>query len=174
MGFWPALQRQIWILPCTAGLRSKPNIVERPHNFCATIGPMADQYCNMHGWLQGYYWCLFSPQRLTLWQAGSRSVSACFLFGFGGGGGGVLGTGFLCIVLAILASQAGLKLRDPPTSASWVLGLKSCVPITWLKFFIEWSHTLCSSVWFGLTWYYSHLHCLNDLGKGLSGFHDII
>jgi hypothetical protein len=38
-------------------------------------------------------------------------------------------TGFLCIALAVLAlskDQAGLKLRNPPASASRVLGLKAC------------------------------------------------
>jgi hypothetical protein len=32
-------------------------------------------------------------------------------------------TGFLCIALAV---QAGLELRNPPASASQVLGLKAC------------------------------------------------
>jgi hypothetical protein len=41
-------------------------------------------------------------------------------------------TGFLCIVLAVLCpgtyfvDQAGLELRNPPASASRVLGLKAC------------------------------------------------
>jgi hypothetical protein len=41
-------------------------------------------------------------------------------------------TGFLCIALAVLeltfVDQAGLELRNPPASASQVLGLKTCVP----------------------------------------------
>ena len=39
-------------------------------------------------------------------------------------------TGFLCIALAVLelafVDQAGLKLRNPPASASRVLGLEAC------------------------------------------------
>jgi hypothetical protein len=38
-------------------------------------------------------------------------------------------TGFLCIALAVLGltlDQAGLELRNPPASASQVLGLKAC------------------------------------------------
>jgi hypothetical protein len=31
--------------------------------------------------------------------------------------------------------QASLKLGDPPVSASQVLGLKACVPTTWLSFY---------------------------------------
>jgi hypothetical protein len=47
-------------------------------------------------------------------------------FFFGGGGG--FETGFLCIALAVLdfVDQAGLELRNPPASASRVLGLKAC------------------------------------------------
>jgi hypothetical protein len=40
-------------------------------------------------------------------------------------------TGFLCIALAVLGThfvdQAGLKFRNPPASASRVLGLKALV-----------------------------------------------
>jgi hypothetical protein len=35
-------------------------------------------------------------------------------------------TGFLSIALAVLDDQAGLELRNPPASASQVLGLKAC------------------------------------------------
>ena len=39
-------------------------------------------------------------------------------------------TGFLCIALAVLEThsvdQAGLELRNPPDSASQVLGLQTC------------------------------------------------
>jgi hypothetical protein len=38
-------------------------------------------------------------------------------------------TGFLCIALSVLeltVDQAGLELRNPPASASRVLGLKAC------------------------------------------------
>jgi hypothetical protein len=39
-------------------------------------------------------------------------------------------TGFLCVALAVLeltfVDQAGLELRNPPASASQVLGLKAC------------------------------------------------
>jgi hypothetical protein len=39
-------------------------------------------------------------------------------------------TGFLCVALSCpgthFVDQAGLKLRNPPASASQVLGLKSC------------------------------------------------
>jgi hypothetical protein len=39
-------------------------------------------------------------------------------------------TGFLCVALAVLEltllDQAGLELRNPPASASQVLGLKAC------------------------------------------------
>jgi hypothetical protein len=39
-------------------------------------------------------------------------------------------TGFLCVALAVLelhsVDQAGLELRNPPASASRVLGLKAC------------------------------------------------
>jgi hypothetical protein len=42
----------------------------------------------------------------------------------------VFETGFLCIALAVLeltfVDQAGLELRNPPASASPVLGLKAC------------------------------------------------
>jgi hypothetical protein len=31
--------------------------------------------------------------------------------------------------------QAGLELRNPPASASQVLGLKACATIAWLSFF---------------------------------------
>jgi hypothetical protein len=45
-------------------------------------------------------------------------------------GGEGVETGFLCIVLAVLeltfVDQAGLELRNPPASASQVLGLKAC------------------------------------------------
>jgi hypothetical protein len=39
-------------------------------------------------------------------------------------------TGFLCIALGV---QAGLELRNPPASASQVLGLKACVTTPGLK-----------------------------------------
>jgi hypothetical protein len=41
-------------------------------------------------------------------------------------------TGFLCVALAVLelsVDQAGLKLRNPPASASQVLELKVCASI---------------------------------------------
>jgi hypothetical protein len=43
----------------------------------------------------------------------------------------VFEVGFLCIALAVLelthfVDQAGLKLRNPPASASKMLGLKAC------------------------------------------------
>jgi hypothetical protein len=45
-------------------------------------------------------------------------------------------TGFLCIALAVLeltlVDQAGLELRNPPASASRVLGLKVCATTTQL------------------------------------------
>jgi hypothetical protein len=66
-----------------------------------------------------------------------------FLFVFGFGfldffwGGGVE-TGFLCIILAVLeltfVDQAGLELRNPPASASQVLGLKACATTAWQVF----------------------------------------
>ena len=40
----------------------------------------------------------------------------------------VWGTGFLCVALAGSVDQAGPNLRDPPASASQVLGLKRQVP----------------------------------------------
>jgi hypothetical protein len=53
-----------------------------------------------------------------------------FFFGF-------LETGFLCVDLGSPGShsvdQAGLKLRDPPASASRVLGLKVCTTTARLK-----------------------------------------
>jgi hypothetical protein len=53
----------------------------------------------------------------------------CFLFFF-------FEAGFLYVVLAVLelssVDQAGLKLRNPPASASHVLGLKVCVTIAQL------------------------------------------
>ena len=48
------------------------------------------------------------------------------------GVGVVIETGFLCVALAILETgtssidQAGLEYRDPPASASQVLGLMVC------------------------------------------------
>jgi hypothetical protein len=45
-----------------------------------------------------------------------------FVFGFSE-------TGLFCVALAVLeltADQAGQELRDPPASASRVLGLKAC------------------------------------------------
>jgi hypothetical protein len=47
-------------------------------------------------------------------------------------------TGFLCVALAVLeltVDQAGLKLRNPPASASQVLGLKVCPPPPGFFFF---------------------------------------
>jgi hypothetical protein len=41
-------------------------------------------------------------------------------------------TGFLCIALAV--DQAGLKLRNPPASASHVLELKACATTAWPNF----------------------------------------
>ena len=41
----------------------------------------------------------------------------------------VFKTGFLCVALAVLepsVDQAGLKLRNPPDSATQVLGIKVC------------------------------------------------
>jgi hypothetical protein len=43
----------------------------------------------------------------------------CFLFWF-------FDTGFLCVALTHFVDQAGLGLRNPPASASPVLGLKAC------------------------------------------------
>ena len=40
----------------------------------------------------------------------------------------VFETGFLCVALAV---QVGLKLKDLPASASWVLGLKVCIAMDW-------------------------------------------
>jgi hypothetical protein len=60
-----------------------------------------------------------------------------FLFIIFGGGGG-FETGFLCIALAVL------KLRNPPASASRVLGLKVCVTTPGpFYFFRAASLTLC-------------------------------
>jgi hypothetical protein len=46
-------------------------------------------------------------------------------------------TGFLCVALAVLElthlEQAVLKLRNPPASASQVLGLKVCATTAWLQ-----------------------------------------
>jgi hypothetical protein len=42
---------------------------------------------------------------------------------------GIFETGFLCVALAVLedsVDQASLELRNPPASASQVLGLKAC------------------------------------------------
>ena len=48
-------------------------------------------------------------------------------------------TGFLCIALAVLelnsVDRAGLELRNPPTFASQVLGLKACATMPGLIFF---------------------------------------
>jgi hypothetical protein len=44
---------------------------------------------------------------------------------------------FLCIALAVLelsVDQAGLELRNPPASASQVLGLKACTTTAWLTY----------------------------------------
>jgi hypothetical protein len=50
-----------------------------------------------------------------------------------------LETGFLCIALAVLelifVDQAGLELRNPPASASQVLGLKVCATTAQVKRF---------------------------------------
>ena len=43
-------------------------------------------------------------------------------------------TGFLCIALAV--DQAGLELRNPPASASQVLGLKAWATTAWLNFYL--------------------------------------
>jgi hypothetical protein len=43
---------------------------------------------------------------------------------------------FLCIAMAVLEhtiDQAGLKLRNPPASASQVLRLKACATTAWLN-----------------------------------------
>jgi hypothetical protein len=52
---------------------------------------------------------------------------------------------FLCVALAVLelthlVDQAGLELRNPPVSASQVLGLKACAATAWLcfKFLSQW------------------------------------
>jgi hypothetical protein len=64
----------------------------------------------------------------------------CFLFFFE--------TGFLCIALAVLeltfVDQAGLELRNPPASASRVLGLKACATTPGLCFFKQ--HTAVQPV----------------------------
>ena len=62
---------------------------------------------------------------LSLHSPGSLSLSlSLFLFFW------FFETGFLCIALAVLeltfVDQAGLELRNPPASASQVLGLKVC------------------------------------------------
>lgn len=53
-------------------------------------------------------------------------ASSLVLFFFGGG---VLETGFLCVASScpgtLTVDQGGLELRDPPTSAWSVLGLKA-------------------------------------------------
>jgi hypothetical protein len=58
-------------------------------------------------------------------------------------------TGFLCVALAVLelahfVDQAGLELRNPPASASQVLGLKACATTTWQggHFFLLMIHLL--------------------------------
>jgi hypothetical protein len=48
---------------------------------------------------------------------------------------------FLCVALAVLAvdqavDQAGLELRNPPASASQVLGLKACTTTAWWFCFV--------------------------------------
>jgi hypothetical protein len=62
------------------------------------------------------------PFDLTVPEA-SQLVSFFFFFFFW-----LFETRFLCIVLAVLdfVDQAGLELRNPPASASRVLGLKAC------------------------------------------------
>jgi hypothetical protein len=49
-------------------------------------------------------------------------------------------TGFLCIALAVLeltfVDQAGLELRNPPASASRMLGLKACAATPSMNVFI--------------------------------------
>ena len=56
-------------------------------------------------------------------ESSNRFVGFFFIFGFGFG---FFETGFLCVALAILEltplDQAGLELRNPPASASQVLG----------------------------------------------------
>ena len=42
-------------------------------------------------------------------------------------------TGFLCVALTVLL--AGLELRNPPASASHVLGLKACATTAWPPLF---------------------------------------
>jgi hypothetical protein len=56
-------------------------------------------------------------------------------------------TGFLCIVLADpgihSVYQAGLELRNPPASASRVLGLKACTATPSCFFFFQMSNFCC-------------------------------
>jgi hypothetical protein len=61
-----------------------------------------------------------------MWLLGVDFLVFCFFWFFE--------TGFLCIALAVLThsvDQAGLELRNPPASASQVLGLKAYVTTAW-------------------------------------------
>jgi hypothetical protein len=64
-------------------------------------------------------------------------------------------TGFLCVALAVprthSVDQAGLELRNPPASASQVLGLQACIntarpPLAFLRLFGV--YVSYSSFWF--------------------------
>ena len=65
----------------------------------------------------------------------SLSLSLLFCFHFSE-------TGVLCVALTVLepepsfVEQAGLKLRDPPASASQVLGLKACTTTPGLRWIL--------------------------------------
>jgi hypothetical protein len=65
-------------------------------------------------------WC---PPGPSIWLGGTPFLFVCLfvcLFVW------LFKTRLLCVALAV--DQAGLELRNPPTSASRVLGLKACVP----------------------------------------------
>jgi hypothetical protein len=61
-------------------------------------------------WYFGLVWFLVFQDRVSLYSPGCP------------------GTHFV--------DQAGLELRNPPASASRVLGLKACAITTWLLFFL--------------------------------------
>jgi hypothetical protein len=74
------------------------------------------------------------------------SVCVCGGVGVGVGVGGefvCFETGFLCIALAVLEDQAGLELRNLPTSA--------CATTSWLALPILTRHSVCICIYF-LQW----------------------
>jgi hypothetical protein len=119
----------------------------------------------LHFQVRAYHWgklgqeLKWNPQRAIADEFASSDSHSPWFFFFGGGGlvlqdrvslysPGCPGTHFV--------DQAGLEFRNPPASASWVLGLKACVTTPGSACFLKHSRTTCPVALPTLGWVFPH------------------